>query len=148
MRTSTKYNKIVDISEDGEITVLNDVFSYDNNHKGATGSKFYPITEEQIQDRISELEGDDMELLKYMADNFGEVTRAMIDNIDSSRDALIEMFFDLSYSEQWDDLRKQANLTKEDAIIFDCVGGGRCFDKNFQGNVNIELSEIIREYEN
>jgi hypothetical protein len=58
-----------------------------------------------------------------------------------------ELIFDYSYCHLWDYLRTELNLNENQAYIFDCIGGGRCFDENFQGNVNPELSEIIREYE-
>ena len=146
-RKEIVYNKIVDYSEDREITVLSGVFEYTDSFRGATGNKFIPISEEEIQDRISEYEGENMEFLKYMADNFGGVTSQMIDGIDTSREALIDFFFDQSYRELWDDIREELGLSEEEAVIFDCVGGGRCFDKDFQGNINPELSAIIREYE-
>lgn len=57
------------------------------------------------------------------------------------------LMFDQSYSNLWPMLREAAGLDEEQAFIFECVGGGRCFDKDFQGNVNPELSAIIREFE-
>jgi len=148
MKKETKYNKIVNIEEDNEITILDYVFKYNDNLKGATGSKYYPITEEEIQERIGDFEGDDKELLIYMAENFGSLTREMIEGVDSSREALIELFFDnsiYSYPEHEEEIRKHFSI--EDYPIIDCVGGGRCFKKDFQGNINPELSKIIREYE-
>ena len=148
MRTEIKYNKIVNIADDNEIIILNYVFSHGDNFKGATGSKYYPVTEEEIQSRISEFEGDDKELLIYMAENFGNLDRNMIENVDSSREALIELFFDNSIDSNPDhkeEIRKHFSV--DEYPLIDCVGGGRCFEKDFQGNVNPELSEIIREYE-
>lgn len=148
MRTSRTFNKVVNFDkETNEITVLRDVFSYDDGMRGAVGSKFEALSEDQIQEVIGEYEDDDKELLIYMAENFGEINRDIIENIDSSRDALIELFFDLSYENLWDELREQTGLSEEESVIFNCIGGGRCFDKDFQGNVNPELSKIIREYE-
>ena len=83
-----------------------------------------------------------------MAENFEDLNREIIENIDSSEEALKELFFDLSYSEMWDELREVLNLNENEAYIFNCVGGGRCFDKDFQGNISPELSKVIREYEN
>lgn len=148
MREQTNYNKVVNFDkETNEITVLDYVFKHNDGFKGATGSIFEPLTEEQIQEVIGDYEGDDKELLIYMAENFGSLNREMIENVDSSRDALLELFFDLSYSEQWDDIREQTGLSEEEAVIFNCMGGGRCFDSDFEGNINTELSKIIREYE-
>lgn len=151
MKKETKYNKVVNIAEDGEISVLNYTFEHSKDFRGATGNRFYPITENEIQERIGDYEDNDMEFLKYWADNIGDITSQMIDNIDTSREALIEFFFDSSYSELWDYMREElgkTDATKEDyPVIFDCVGGGRMFDADFQGNVNPELSKIIREFE-
>jgi len=57
------------------------------------------------------------------------------------------MMFDTSYKELWDYMRQELNLNEEEAYIFNCTGGGRCFDKNFQGNINPELSKKIRNAE-
>ena len=145
-KEETKYNKIVNFDkETREITVLDRVFKHSDDFKGATGSKFEPVTEEDIQDRIGNLEGNDTELLCYFADNFGDVTAEQIRYVDSSRDALIELFFDLSHIENHDDIIEELGL--ENVEFLNCIGGGRCFDENFQGNINPELSKIIREYE-
>lgn len=145
-RKETKYNKIVNFDEETrEITLLDGVFQYEDGFKGATGTTFEPITEEQIQERLEGLEGDDIELLCYYAENFGEVTVEMIRGVDSSREALIELFFDQSYCYLGDYLRESLNL--EDIVLFNCIGGGRCFDKDYQGNVNPKLSKVIRKYE-
>ena len=148
MKHQKTFNKIVDIAEDNQITVLDYVFDHGDGFKGATGSNYYPVTENEIQDRISEYEDDDTELLCYYAENFGELTPEMIRNVDSSRESLIELFFDNSIDsnlEHEKEIRKY--FPEEDFPIIECVGGGRCFDKDFQGNKNKELSKIIREYE-
>lgn len=157
MRQETKYNKIVNIAEDGEITVLDGVFTYyfptiefasetKTAMKGATGSTFYPITEDDIQERIGEYEDDNMEFLKYLADSFGSITSEMIDRVDTTREVLIEHFFDTSYDEELGDYLREA-LGRDDIVLFECTGGGRCFNKDYQGNTNPELSIIIREFE-
>lgn len=55
--------------------------------------------------------------------------------------------FDTSHNELWDYLREELNLSEDEAYIFNCIGGGRCFDKDFNGNINPELSILIREIE-
>ena len=49
-RKETTFNKVVNVAEDGEITVLDYIF-YDTLHgkpfNGATGSKFYPVSRER-----------------------------------------------------------------------------------------------------
>lgn len=147
-KTEKRYDKIVNIAEDNEITILNYTFKHNDNFQGATGSKYYPVTEEEIQNRISDFEDNDKELLIYMAENFGSLTREMIENVDSSREALIELFFDSSINSNpthEEEIRKY--FKEKDYPIIDCVGGGRCFDKDFQGNKNKKLSAIIRKFE-
>ena len=151
MRTETKYNKIVNFNkETNEITVLD--YTFDNTlhgkpFKGATGTKFEVISKQEFDNTIEPYLDNKEELLCYMADNFGELSSNMIRNADASEEALKELFFDISYSEMWDELRKELNLSEEEAYIFNCVGGGRCFDKDYQGNYNEELSQLIREIE-
>lgn len=150
-RKETQYNKVVNFDkETNEITVLDYTFDdtlHSKPFKGATGSKFEVISKEQFDETIEPYLDDDKELLIYMAENFGDLNRQMIENVDSSEDALKELFFDLSYAELWDYLREELNLSEDEAYIFNCTGGGRCFDKDFQGNINPELSLIIREIE-
>lgn len=149
MRESKTFKKVVNIAEDGEITVLNDVFKYTDGMQGATGSKFYPVSKEEYENRIER-----ENVIDYLVDSgielpnefkrggFNELYEAMEANSE-----IEEFMFDTSYSELWDYLRSECNLNEDQAYIFECVGGGRCFDKDFQGNVNPELSKIIREYE-
>lgn len=146
MRKQTNYYKIVNFYEESkEITILDYVF--EDGYKGAVGSVFVPVSEDEIQDTISEYEDEPMELLKYMADNGFEITSGLIDSLDTSREGLLNLFFDRSYSDKWDYLREELKLSEDEAVIFNCIGGGRCFNKDFEGNVNPELSPVIREYE-
>ncbi len=160
MRTETKYNKIVNFDkETKEITMLDYIFVHTQETeyatgvesvitmKGATGTIFEIVSKDYFDETIEPYLDDKEELLCYMADNFGDLSSDMIRNADASEEALKELFFDLSYSEMWDELRKELNLTEDEAYIFNCVGGGRCFDKDFEGNINPELSVLIREIE-
>lgn len=148
MRTQTNYNKIVNFNkETNEITMLDYIFNHEDGFKGATGTKFEPISKSEFYDTIDPYLDNDKELLIYMAENWGALTCEMIEGVDSTEEALKNFFFDLSYMELWDDLREELNLDENEAYIFNCSGGGRCFDKDFQGNVNTELSELIRQIE-
>lgn len=147
-RKETKYNKVVNIAEDGEITVLDGVFNYKDGFKGAIGSKFYPVSKSEYDAAI-----DDENVIDYLVDSGIELTAdqkrngfvGMVEQMDNSEKA--SLMFDESYSELWDYLREECNLTEDEAHIFNCVGGGRCFDAKFKGNKNKELSAIIRKYE-
>lgn len=147
-RTEKKYNKIVNFDkETGEILVLDGVFQYGNGFKGATGSRFEMVSKAEYKERMSKDNVIESILECGVPEQFArgganECYKAM------KRNNEIEQFmFDTSYSELWDYLRKELKLNKTNAFIFNCSGGGRCFVSDFQGNVNPELSKIIREYE-
>lgn len=144
-----EFNKIVHFDkETNEIEVLDGVFEYKDGMRGATGSRFTAISKEEYKERTNKENvidsimdcGFENDLFKREGAN--GVYKAMKANNE------IESFmFDLSYRELWDYLRKELKLNKTNAFIFECTGGGRMFDKDYQGNINPELSEIIREYE-
>jgi hypothetical protein len=51
-RKSITYNKIVNFDPDSkEITVLDDVFKYNDDFKGATGSNFVPVSKKVYKER-------------------------------------------------------------------------------------------------
>ena len=149
-RQETKYNKIVNFDEDTkEITVLDGIFKYEDGFKGATGSKFEPVSRDEYEDRT-----DEDNFVEYLIDSgidlpdnfkrsgFEGLAKAMIAN-----DEVEGFVFDTSHNELWDYLREELNLSEDEAYIFNCIGGGRCFDKDFNGNINPELSILIREIE-
>ena len=149
MRTQTEYNKIVNYNEETkEITVLDYIFK-DDSFKGATGTRFEIISKDYFDKTIKPYLNEPLELLKYYVEQGFDINTRMIDNIEeaSGEERLRELFFDLSYSELWDYMREELNLSKDEAYIFSCSGGGRCFDKDYQGNYNEKLSQLIREIE-
>lgn len=150
MRTQTNYNKIVNFDkETNEITMLDYIFNHNDGFKGATGTKFEPITKSEYKERMQKdnvieyLIDSGIELPEnYKRGGFNSLYKAMKQN-----NELESFIFDTSYSKFWDYLRKELKLSKEEAYIFNCSGGGRCFDKDFEGNINPELSKVIREIE-
>ena len=146
-RTNEKINKVVNF-DGNEITVLQEVFSYEDGMKGACGIIFEPISRERYDDdtsfeSIREFLKDASELPKEFEDGgYNEWTQAIIDNCEEG-----ETIYDHSYSEIWDTIREELGLDEENAFVFNCIGGGRIFGENYQGNVNPELSSKIREYE-
>lgn len=147
MKTETSYNKIVNIAEDGEITVLDYTFIYGDGMKGATGTKFYPVSQEEYKERTSKQNVIDAIIEVGVPSEFARTGANGCYLAMKQNNEIRDFMFDCSYEKMWDYLRKELKLTKKQAFIFNCVGGGRCFDKYFQGNVNTELSEIIREFE-
>lgn len=142
-RKEKQYNKVVNYNEETkEVTVLDYIF-YDTLHNkpfnGAVGSVFEVVSKEEVEEII-----EPSNVLNFLSANqiglnckFSEI----------DEDGFIDMMFDTSYKELWDYIRKELNLDEEEAYIFNCTGGGRCFDKNFQGNINPELSKKIRNAE-
>lgn len=147
-RHQTTYNKVVNVAEDGEITVLNYVFQHENGFKGATGSTYYPVSKTERYEAIDE---------ENMIENFIHSGldipkgferggwQSVVDSMDEEERE--DQMFDTSDRDIWDYLREELGLTEEEAVIFTCTGGGRCFNASFQGNRNEELSTIIRQYE-
>lgn len=147
-RIEIKFNKVVNF-EDGEITTLDYLFLHSDSFCGATGSKFYPISKKEYKERTKKSEVKshirDCFSSDYILDNFGSLEKAYQGLKDN--DEIDSFIFDTSYSYLWDYIREELKLSEKDAFIFECVGGGRCFDKDFKGNVNPELSELIRVFE-
>lgn len=150
MKTENKYNKIVNFDkEKNEITVLGSTFIYSDNFKGANGTTFDIISQSEYKERmlkqnvIENLIDSNIELPEeFKRTDFNGLYKAMKQN-----DELESFVFDTSYNELWEQMRTELKLSKNDAFIFNCSGCGRCFDKDFQGNVNPKLSIIIREFE-
>lgn len=146
-RTKEKFNKVVNY-DGNEITVLEEVFSYEDGMKGACGIIFEPISRERYDDdtsfeSIRESLKDASELPKDFEDGgYNAWTQAIIDNCEEG-----EVMYDYSFSEIWDNIREELGLDDENAFVFNCIGCGRIFNENYQGNMNLELSAKIREYE-
>lgn len=134
-----KINKVVKV-DDNVITVLNEAFEYTDGFKGLTGTVFEKVSKSEFDEVLEPYLGNDKETLVYLAENLGELNREIIEGVDSSEEGLTDLFFDTSYSNMWDYLREELNLSEDEAYIFDCIGGGRCFraDDKFTHN---------REYE-
>ena len=144
-KQETHYNKVVHI-ENGEIQVLDYTFKHSPTFKGATGNRFNPISRAEYKERMSResvveyLLGCGMDSITTRTQATGAYKEM------KSTGELEEFIFDLSYSNLWDYLRT-FGYPEKDYPVFACVGGGRMFDKDFQGNINPELSKIIREFE-
>lgn len=146
------YNKIVNVAEDGEISVLDTTFMYKDGFRGATGSVFYPVSKahykkmttlKAIEERLRECVSEEDTPFYGYKNPYRMWAKEIKDNGEAE-----SFMFDTSYAELWDTLRDELKLSENEAYIFECVGGGRMFDENYQGNYNPEISAIIRKYEN
>ena len=132
--------------ESKEIQVLESTFRYDDGFMGACGSRFYPVSREEYEERTNDREG----LIEWLKDCTREPA---FGSFEKWADAIIasgetgSILYDLSYSEHWDSIREEVGMTEDEAYIFDCVGGGRMFSADYQGNMNPDLCQIIRNYE-
>jgi len=165
-RQQTNYNKIVNFDkESNEITLLDYTFNHNDGFKGATGTKFEIVSKENYKESMkkeSVIEhildcGIPLKFYSnkvqdyYTQDNEFDIDdtlretaarrcfKAMRDNKEIG-----DFTFNCSYRELWGYLREELSLSEDEAYIFNCTGGGRCFDEDFQGNINPELSEVIR----
>lgn len=135
-------NKVVKV-EDNTITLLESAFEYEDGFKGLTGTTFDIVSKSELEEAIEPYLNNDKEVLIYYAENFGDLNREMIEGVDSSEEALTELFFDTSYSELWDYLREELNLSEDEAYIFNCSGGGRCFTAEDKFTHNKELEKYL-----
>ena len=149
IKKQTNYNKVVNIAEDGEITVLDYIFDYENGSRGAVGYWFYPVSKKLYKQQTT-IEALADKLEQIVPEGVGEIpygnTTRWAEAIKNEGKEM-EFAFDISYSHLWDYLREETALSEDEAYIFECVGGGRCFNSNYQGNFNEELSEVIRKVE-
>jgi len=137
-----KINKIVKV-DGNEITVLNESFEYADGFKGLTGTVFEAVSKSEFYNVLEPYLDNDTETLIYLAENFGCLGREIIEGVDSSKEALTELFFDTSYSDMWDYFREELNLSEDEAYIFNCIGGGRCFRADDKFTYNTELEKYL-----
>lgn len=141
MRTEKKYNKVVNIENAELITMLNYTFEHDSSFEGATGSEFIIISKVEYKNRM---------LKKNIRENLSASGLTHTQIMEATTNVRIEdlerLAFDTSY---WDNVEIMNELRKyfPYAYRFECIGVGRMFNENFQGNINPELSEIIRKFE-
>jgi hypothetical protein len=142
--------------ETGEIEVLDYVFCDGNIKdkdvfKGATGTRFEAVSEEQYNDQTSkDAIMERLEGCYNMRDLPDFAQQAALEAIYERMDAAgeIESFaFDLSYqNEVWDELRK-LGYPEDKYPVFNCTGGGRMFTAPYKGNMSEELNALINKYE-
>lgn len=149
-RNETKYYKPVGI-KNGSIYFLD--YTFDNgDFKGATGTVFDPITQNDID------EFNDKNFLKDVYhDTWVESVKS--GNTEESLEDFINDLYnfcegeyptqDCSYSHLWKEAHKYYDNTVK---TFNCSGGGRCFDEellnSFDKVIDPELIKIIKQFEN
>lgn len=146
MIESKKYNKVV-IVEDNTITVLKESFKHSDDFKGLIGINFEIISKDEYDEIIEPYLNDKIELIKYYADAGCDITSDFIDGIEADEESIKNLMFDTSYSNLWEYLREKLNLSEDEAYIFNCVGGGRCFKKGDVFTHNKKLQYLIDEFE-
>jgi hypothetical protein len=148
-RNETKYFKPVGI-KDGSIYFLDYTFN-NGDFKGATGTVFDPITQEEIDEYndknfVKDIYKDSwVESVKsgHTEESLDDFVEDIIDHCDGEYPHQ-----DCSYSHLWDEAHKYFD---DSVITFNCAGGGRCFDKellnSFDKVIDPELIKIIKQYE-
>ena len=58
--------------------------------------------------------------------------------------AIWELIKKETYPELYDEMIKDCKLNPKEVLFFDCVGGGRCFSEDFQGNINKDPDDFIK----
>lgn len=152
------FNKPVAINhETNELYILNDLFNHGNNFKGATGSVLYPLAQDYI---------DEMNDIEHLKDNYDWYWQECVKQ-GSTQESLEEFcqgllshvyyntdgqFFGHDTSDCFHNGVEELLAKFDDAVCFECIGGGRCFDAEMFNNANVEildneLVELIKQYE-
>ena len=131
------------------------LFEYASDFKGATATVLEPVSRASYEEQ-TDPEGDYAQ--DYYRENWIEAVKAGLteyslaeyteDVLSSNGD---EAIYDLSGYDYWDMIREAVpELTEEDCPVFNCIGGGRSFDKDmiFDEVYNQELLDEIIKYEN
>lgn len=130
------------------------VFRHGDGFKGATGIVLVPVSEAR-RDEETDPNGD------YTKDRFEDCWRQAVQAGSTTKglDAYVEEIlsidgdeavYDMSGYAYWDMIREAIpELTEEAYPVFECVGGGRCFDKDmkFDEVYNQALLDEIAQYE-
>ena len=146
MRESKTYNKVV-IVENKTITVLEESFKHSDDFKGLIGINFEIVSKDEYDETIEPYLNDKIELIKYYVDLGCDINSDFTDGIEADEKSLKNLMFDASYLNLWEYLREELNLSEDEAYIFNCVGGGRCFKKVDVFTHNKELQKLIDEFE-
>lgn len=160
------------INEHNEVKMLDSFFQHNDGFKGVTGSSFYYVSPEEINNR-NDLEtiSDDYDFIWKEAVNNGnteeskeEYMQNFIDSYTSNSDGLF-VGHDTSYVHKLDrddDFIKFYNSNKKtkltglydsDEGTFECIGGGRCFNGDevdmlsYVNNQRALLHNIARMFE-
>lgn len=147
-------NKVVKVVGN-EITILDSAFEYEDGFKGLTGSVFEPISKAYYkeQTKLSEVEdylrssvSENDIPNEYLYTDSGKISKnpykRWAKDIKEA-DELEQVMFDTSYEGLWDYLREELNLSEEEAYIFNCIGGGRCFTAQDKFTHNKELEKYL-----
>lgn len=149
-----KINKVVKV-EGNTITVLESAFDHGDGFKGLTGYDFEPISKVfyKQQTKLSEVEDYLRSCVRenevpdeYLYTDSGKISKNPYKRWAKAikeADEVEQVMFDTSYSELWDYLRDELNLSEEEAYIFNCSGGGRCFTAQDKFTHNKELEKYL-----
>jgi hypothetical protein len=157
-RQQTDHHEIVGITEHGEIMMLNYTF-YDEMHGkpfcGATGTVFVPVSQEEVDERNdveTAIEHYDLKHLWQEAvanDQTDKSLTKYVESLIEESHANGQEYFghDDSYVHHIPDEFQEKFYP--DAVTFECVGGGRCFDKDMKWSklLRPELWESIKKAE-
>lgn len=151
-RKEEKLYKCIGINSDGALIMVDYLFETDGMC-GATGSEFYPVTQEMIDERNDPEYVKDCYEGEYLwkeAVKAGHTDLGLDDYIDSLIQNSDGHFFghDTSYISHIPEEIRAKHFP--DAVTFECVGGGRMFPRALEDLETVlepELIERIREIE-
>lgn len=134
MRQEVRLNKCVGITKDGELIMVDYLFNdtlHDSPFHGATGTRFAPLTQKQIDERNE---------IDNVKDNYGFLWKEAVANdlTEMSYDDYIQELIDCDQA-KGDGLFLGHDTSSiyyipdaikakfQDCVAFECIGGGRMF---------------------
>ena len=155
MKDYIRINKVIGRRERDEIVVCDSVFERKDGLKGAVGTSFRPVGEDEyarMHDAGSQEVQDCLSDLWIAAVNDGRTTEGLQDycqeiiDIDGN-----SVLWDLSYCDMYNLIREAypEYADKEAYPLFECIGRGRCFraDMKWDDLHDPETWKMIKQYE-
>ena len=149
-RQETKYNKLIG-RIDKNYYFLDEIFKYDENFQGATGSVMNPLTEAEYNKRVENyFETEHMREFWSQAVEANKTDLGLDDWIElvkntDREEGVIDRSYATTYGKQLKEL-----LGEDKVFEVECSGGGRCFYKDMKWDelFNENLWQKIKQVEN
>lgn len=171
-RIELRLYKALGVSEEGDVKMIDYFFQHEDEFKGVTGSSFYFVSPESVEDR-NDLENIEESYSFLWSESVaaGKTEKGLSEFLEDFKDSYLAngdglfVGHDTSYIHHLDRDSKFLEFFNalnglelrgcydSDRGTFECVGGGRCFDateedlKNYENDNAAILHDLARAFE-